>query len=315
MPCKDGKMKCRCFMISAVLLLVAHISLASGSAGLADTQKYPKCPFCNMDRNQFAFSRILVTYDNDSESGYCSLHCAAISMAINIDKAPIKIQVGDYNSRELIDAEAAVWVIGGDRVGVMTHRAKWAFKERRDAEAFISEHGGTPASFDVAMKAAYEDMYADTRMIREKRKKMHAKQAVVAEIPPKPTPEDKCPVCGMFVAKYPDWTGVITFEGGGREYFDGAKDLFKYLFGLEKYNPRKTQGDIRHIHVTDYYDMKFIDATTAFFVIGGDVYGPMGRELIPLASRPDAETFMKDHNGIKILKFNEINPEIIHRLD
>jgi nitrous oxide reductase accessory protein NosL len=165
------------------------------------------------------------------------------------------------------------------------------------------------------MKAAYEDMYADTRMIREKRKKMHAKQEGDPGLPPKPSPEEKCPVCGMFVAKYPDWTGVITFAGGERQYFDGAKDLFKYLFGLEKYNPQKTPGDIRHIHVTDYYDMKFIDANAAFFVIGSDVYGPMGRELIPLASRPDAETFMKDHNGIKILQFDEITPETISGLD
>ena len=308
-------MKRRCVMILPVLLLAAHVALASGAVAPADTEKYPKCPYCNMDRNQFAFSRILVTYDDASESGYCSLHCAAIAMAINLDKTPMKIQVGDYETRELIDAETAVWVIGGDKMGVMTHRAKWAFAERLRAEAFVGEHGGALADFDTAMKSAYEDMYADNRMIREKRKKIQAGRAETAELPPRPSAEEKCPVCGMFVAKYPDWTGVITFEDGQRVYFDGAKDLFKYLFGLDRYNPRKKPGDIRHIHVTDYYDMKFIDATAAFFVIGSDVYGPMGRELIPLVSRPDAETFLKDHNGIKVLPFKEITPETIRRLD
>ncbi|WP_373499312.1 nitrous oxide reductase accessory protein NosL [Desulfococcus sp.] len=308
-------MKRRCLISFVLILLVPSAVLASGGAGQSDIEKYPKCPLCDMDRKQFAFSRILVTYEDASSSGYCSLHCAAISMAIHLDKTPVKIEAGDYDTRELIDAETAVWVIGGSKTGVMTHRAKWAFKELRNAEAFVSAHGGAISNFDAAMKAAYEDMYADTRMIREKRKKMHAAHADTAEKQPKPSSEEKCPVCGMFVAKYPDWTGVITFAGGDRQYFDGAKDLFKYLFGLEKYAPGKKAGDVRSIHVTDYYDMTFIDARTAFFVIGSDVYGPMGRELIPVVSRPDAETFMKDHQGKKILQFTEITSETLQGLD
>jgi len=39
-----------------------------------------------------------------------------------------------------------------------------------DAEAFVRENGGSVNSFEDAMKAAYEDIYADTKMIREKRK-------------------------------------------------------------------------------------------------------------------------------------------------
>ncbi|AOY59305.1 nitrous oxide reductase accessory protein NosL [Desulfococcus multivorans] len=309
-------MKYRSLSIFAALLLIAHVTaFASVVTDLADTEKYPRCPLCDMDRKQFAFARILVTYDDASESGYCSLHCAAIAMAIHLDKAPIRIQVGDYDTRELIDAEAAVWVIGGARIGVMTHRGKWAFKDRSRAEAFIGTHGGTTADFETAVKTAYEDMYADSRAAREKRKKTAVMHEAPAAAPPKPSPEEKCPVCGMFVGKYPDWIGVITFKDGRRHYFDGAKDLFKYLFDIETYNSRQKVADIRDIHVTDYYDMKFIDARAAFYVMGSDVYGPMGRELIPLSNRPDAETFMKDHKGIRILQFNEITPEIIRRLD
>ena len=43
---------------------------------------------------------------------------------------------------------------------------------------------------------------------------------------------DKCPVCGMFVYKYPDWTAEIIFEEGAVFYFDGAKDFFKFYFNL-----------------------------------------------------------------------------------
>ena len=57
---------------------------------------------------------------------------------------------------------------------------------------------------------------------------------------PTPSPKDKCPVCGMFVAKYPDWTAVITFRDGTSQFFDGAKDMFKHIFNTEKYTPGKT---------------------------------------------------------------------------
>jgi nitrous oxide reductase accessory protein NosL len=79
----------------------------------------------------------------------------------------VLIEVGDYQTRELINAQAAWWVIGGSKSGVMTNRAKWAFEARRDALAFIDRHGGQIADFDAAMKAAYEDMYEDMRTLKE----------------------------------------------------------------------------------------------------------------------------------------------------
>jgi copper chaperone NosL len=111
-----------------------------------------------------------VTYDDGVAVGTCSLHCAAVDLALNIDKTPTAVQVGDYRSKNLIDAENAFWVIGGDQMGVMTKRAKWAFEKKEDAEKYIAEHGGTLATFEEAIKASYEDIYADTKMIREKRK-------------------------------------------------------------------------------------------------------------------------------------------------
>lgn len=140
-----------------------------------DIQKHKSCPYCGMDREKFPHTRILIEYDDGTTFGACSIYCAAIDLAINIDKTPKIIQVGDYNIKKLIDAEKAFWVIGGNKMGVMTKRAKWAFEKKEDADAFIKENGGTFATFDEAMKAAYEDMYTDTKMIREKRKMMKMK--------------------------------------------------------------------------------------------------------------------------------------------
>lgn len=166
---EDVSMKTRTFLLSGVLLTVF---LLSGHLLFAqeDTQKHKSCPYCGMNREQFAHSRMLITYDDGVEVGLCSLHCAAVELSLKLDKTPRSIQVGDYNTKKLIDAEKATWVIGGNKPGVMSKNAKWAFEKKVDAEAFVAGNGGTIATFDQAMKAAYEDMYSDTTMIRERRK-------------------------------------------------------------------------------------------------------------------------------------------------
>ena len=133
--------------------------------------------------------------------------------------------------------------------------------------------------------------------------------------PKMPGPKDKCPVCGMFVAKYPDFVSHLVFKGGTEMFFDGVKDLMKYYFDLAKYNPGKKTGDIAAIYVTDYYTLKLIDGHQAYYVVGSDVYGPMGRELIPFGDQKAAQEFLKDHQGKMLLKFSEITPAVIKTLD
>jgi copper chaperone NosL len=116
-------------------------------------------------------------------------------------------------------------------------------------------------------------------------------------MPLKPGPKDKCPVCGMFVAKYPDWVAAITFKDGAHTFFDGVKDMLKYYFNMAKYAPGKTAADIKAIQVTDYYRLEPVDGRRAFYVAGSDLYGPMGRELIPFEKEAEAQEFMKDHKG------------------
>jgi len=157
-------------MLTAVMTTCLLCLAGLVTADQADVQSSPSCKYCGMDRAKFAHSRMLVTYDDGSKTGTCSMHCLATDLAVNIDKTPVSIEVGDYNSKELVDAEKAFWVIDGGKPGVMTKQAKWAFAKKEDAEKFISENGGVLATFDAAMKAAYESMYADTKMIRERRK-------------------------------------------------------------------------------------------------------------------------------------------------
>jgi len=168
-----------------MLVLLVAVSLMFTTAGFLfaddDAKTHPSCIYCGMDRVKFAHSRMLIEYDDNTTVPFCSLHCAAVDLALKIDKTPKSIMVGDYATKELIDAEKAYWVLGGAKMGVMSKRAKWAFAAKDGAERFISGNGGTLISFDDALKASYEDMNADTKMIRDKRKMKRMKSGDMHE--------------------------------------------------------------------------------------------------------------------------------------
>lgn len=130
-----------------------------------------------------------------------------------------------------------------------------------------------------------------------------------------PSAKDKCPVCGMFVAKYPDWVAQIIFKDGAVFFFDGAKDMFKFYFNLKRYSPKRKVEDIGGLYVTDYYSLLPINGFSASYVIGSDVYGPMGRELIPFGKYQEAIEFRRDHKGKEILNFKDITPAVVKGLD
>jgi copper chaperone NosL len=133
--------------------------------------------------------------------------------------------------------------------------------------------------------------------------------------PVKVSPKDKCPVCGMFVAKYPDFVAQVLFKDGSYAVFDGTKDMFKYYLNFGKHNPSKNAADIDSIYVTDYYSLVLTEGLKAYYVVGSNVFGPMGKELIPFEKEADAKEFMRDHAGKSLLKFKEVTPGIVKELD
>ncbi|MDO8843808.1 MAG: nitrous oxide reductase accessory protein NosL [Methylicorpusculum sp.] len=126
---------------------------------------------------------------------------------------------------------------------------------------------------------------------------------------------DRCPVCGMFVYKYPKWVAQIIFQDGTSYFYDGAKDMFKHIFDTAKYTPGKSVDTIKDIYVTDYYEVELIEAKPAYYVIGSDVLGPMGHELLPFKDQESAQEFLEDHKGKTILRYEEVTPSIIESLD
>lgn len=127
---------------------------------------------------------------------------------------------------------------------------------------------------------------------------------LIADPVDKVGPQERCQVCGMFVAKYPVWITQIVMEDGKIRFFDGVKDLMVFYRTPDTYGARQDQ--LTEVWVKDYYSLEWIDGRKAFYVVGSDVYGPMGHEFIPFATREAAADFKKDHKGTRVVSFEEI---------
>ncbi len=125
-------------------------------------------------------------------------------------------------------------------------------------------------------------------------------------------PQERCPVCGMFVAKYPDWTAQIRLSNGSVKFFDGVKDMLAFHFNPASFGA--AGQSTKEIWVKDYYTLAWLDGRAAWYVIGSDMYGPMGHEFIPFGSAGAAENFRKDHKGTKVLRFVEITEPLVQSM-
>ena len=126
------------------------------------------------------------------------------------------------------------------------------------------------------------------------------------------SPQERCPVCGMFVAKYPDWITQVRLNTGTVKFFDGVKDMMAFSFDPVSFGASGQKA--QEIWVKDYYTLVWLDGRSAWYVIGSNVYGPMGHEFIPFSSAAAAENFRKDHNGTKVVRFDEITEPLVQSM-
>lgn len=283
----------RAILILAVMLHTAYAEMfqtvpeANATLIQSGKDKYV-CPNCGM--HLVKFYKTSHVHENHQ---YCSIHCLYEATQGVI---PDDAKVVDTITLALIDVKKAFYVVGSKVRGTMSRTSSYAFGNEKDALVFVAENGGKIMHFEEAYAVASEDFPKDFA------KPVASKLAPVSKIE---VPKDaKCPVCGMFVAKYPQW--VAMMEGEKTFYFDGVKDMMKYAL---------TQNiNAERLFVSDYYKLSKLEARKAFFVMGSNVYGPMGSELIPFASQEEAQNFAHDHNGQKVLGFDEITEAMVKSL-
>jgi len=84
--------------------------------------------------------------------------------------------------------------------------------------------------------------------------------------------------------------------------FDSNKCLLRHRLD----NPSVTAA-----WVTDYYTRAHVSLDAAFFVVGSDVSGPMGADLVAIGSRAEADRFRAAHHGSAVHSFAEVTTELV----
>jgi nitrous oxide reductase accessory protein NosL len=138
-----------------------------------DIEKYPKCPYCGMNRKMWNHSRHLIHYSDDMVDPTCSIHCVAISLALNLDREPKAIYAADYGAegkiKPLVNVDNATYLIGSSLPGTMTKKSKMAFAKTGKAKEMMESRGGETGDFDFTLTKVYLGIAKDTAMIRKKR--------------------------------------------------------------------------------------------------------------------------------------------------
>ena len=125
----------------------------------------------------------------------------------------------------------------------------------------------------------------------------------------------RCPVCGMYPARSPDWAAQVIFANGDVHFFDSPVSLFLYLGNVARYNPWRTASDIVARYVTDGASSGWTDAATAHYVHGSSALGPMRAGNLPaFASAQEAERFAAARGG-RVLAFTDVDAALLATLD
>jgi len=127
-------------------------------------------------------------------------------------------------------------------------------------------------------------------------------------------PEDvSCGKCGMFPAKYPRWQSQIIFKDGTMTPFDGCKCMFNFMFAMSEFDNIHSMDDVSVLWVKDFNSSSWINAVDAYYVVGSNMMGPMGKEMIPFADKAAAMKFHQEQGG-SMMTYSQITPDVLKTL-
>tara|TARA_R110001583_G_scaffold195549_1_gene375912 strand:+ start:9223 stop:9855 length:633 start_codon:yes stop_codon:yes gene_type:complete len=131
----------------------------------------------------------------------------------------------------------------------------------------------------------------------------------------RPAPADaRCPVCGMYPARFPTWVAQIIFEDGSAHFFDSPVDLLIFLQDPRRFDAEHSASDIAKRYVVDHRSGDWLDAGKASFVLGSTARGPMrGPDLPAFTSATEAAAFVAQRGG-RIVTLKDIDADTLARL-
>jgi copper chaperone NosL len=123
---------------------------------------------------------------------------------------------------------------------------------------------------------------------------------------------DECHLCGMLITRFDGPKGEVFRKETGDQVFKfcSTRDMFSYY--LDPENKRNVAQMLVHDMSkmpwgSDSIDDKyFIDAKTAWYVVGSEKTGAMGDTLASFSQQSDAQAFAKEFGG-KVISFTDIS--------
>lgn len=133
---------------------------------------------------------------------------------------------------------------------------------------------------------------------------------------PRPVPPDvRCPVCGMYPARAPEWAAQLVFDNGDMQFFDSPVSLFTFMHDVGRYARGREAGQIAASYVRDTASGDWINANNAVYVSGSSALGPMRAGNLPaFQTLAQAERFASARGG-HVLTASQISPELLEKLN
>ena len=120
------------------------------------------------------------------------------------------------------------------------------------------------------------------------------------------SPEDRCPVCGMKVIRYPKFSSAIQLDDTTTYYFCGTGCMIRSWMHPEIYLGAEPSALKRPV-VREYFTGRQVDARDIIFVSGSDIIGPMGPALVPVMDENHLKVLKKRHGAKTDFLLKDIN--------
>ncbi len=149
-----------------------------------------------------------------------------------------------------------------------------------------------------------------------------------------------CAKYGIDTSAHPEFRAYARLKDGRALAFASSKAMFAYFFegknlsgnndvasaeenlmsknsasdNFGESNSTNTNFGDAELYVTDYASGEILRAQDAFYVFGSVLQSARGDDLITFARLRDAQDFMREKKGHKILQFREISARLIDYL-
>jgi len=119
--------------------------------------------------------------------------------------------------------------------------------------------------------------------------------------------QQRCKHCGMRLDPASAWRAdLVLADGTTTVPFDTPRCAFT------SWRTGKTAASA--IRLQEYYERKWRNGEELRFVIGGDVVGPMGPDLVPVD--PTRVTkFIQDHAAERSLRLEEVTADVVAKIN